>query len=392
MGLFKRKKKQTLEQVSAELNAQETAQEDAGKKNGSYVLDRCEQILEHAREIDDSKKEYYILTSYLNDIEIIENLSPDEANELQKAAESVTQLSDARDKFLSTTKGISDSQFQMIQLLEDEIPDAVHRMRENENYQTAVKRDMQYLEGEKQELEIRKIKCRRELKTLRHAACLLLAAVATVGALLVVLSLGWEFDTKYAWIATIAVAVAGAAAILIRQMNDRSTLRRADVNINYAISLLNKAKIKYVNITNAVDYAREKYHVRDARDLSYQWDRYQEMVREQERYRQTNEDLKYYYDALVGHLKKCRLYDARIWLEQPRALIEPREMVEIKHNLLVRRQKVRSKIAYNLEMVKKERGEIITMLRTHPEDSAQVLEMLQNIDDMSGLSADAGAG
>ncbi len=192
-------------------------------------------------------------------------------------------------------------------------------------------------------------------------------------------------ELRYAWTGTIGVAVLGAAAIILQLENGRQDIRQADVNINYAITLLNKVKIKYVNITNAVDYTREKYHVRDSRELENQWDLYRESVREQEKYRQTNEDLNYYYDKLVRMLKKCELYDSRVWIEQPLALVEPREMVELKHNLLVRRQKLREKIGQNLEIVKKERKEIDRVLRGRTEQSEGLREMVASIDQMAGL-------
>lgn len=386
MGLLKRRQdRKKLQKVmeDVQIGEQDLKNMDA-KQAGGYVLDRCEQVLQNAREIDDGKKEYHIITAYLNDIETIENLPPDKKAEIERAAENVTRLNIARDQFLNTSRKISDTQFQMFQRQEDEIPDAVRRLRENENYQMTIRRDMQYLEGEKQEWEIQKSDRRRERKLLQRVSYILLTVVLTIAILLLVLSFGFDYNTRYIWIATTAVSFLAAAFILLRLETGRRDIRQAEVNINYAITLLNKVKIKYVNIKNAVDYTCEKYHVRDSRELSYQWDMYQEAVREQEKYRQTNEDLKYYYDSLVGLLQKCRLYDARVWIEQPQALVEPKEMVEIKHDLLVRRQKLRSKIAYNLEMVKNGRKEIDTMLQTHKEDSPQLREMLASIDRIAG--------
>jgi hypothetical protein len=141
-----------------------------------------------------------------------------------------------------------------------------------------------------------------------------------------------------------------------------------------------------VNITNAVDYGRDRFHVRDSREFEYQWEMYQDAMREQEKYRKTNEDLNYYYDKLVNLLKKCDLYDSRVWIEQPQALTDQKEMVEIKHNLLVRRQKLRTKIASNLEIVKRGRAEIDRMLKASGEPvNVQLLEMIRTIDKMAEL-------
>lgn len=386
MGFFKRRKDQKmLQQVLDDVQSQESLEQIVSNDPGSRIADRCDQIMENAREIDDGKKEYYIVTSYLNDIELIENLAPDQSEEIKKAADYVAKLNQARDQFLNTSKRISDAQFQMIQRMEDDIPDAVRNLRANEEYQTKVKRDMQYLEGEKQEWEILKKERRKQRRMLRKSSFLLLFAVATAAVLWLILSFGFDYDMRYAWIATIFIAALGAAGIVLQLENGRRDIQQAEVNINYAIVLLNKVKIKYVNITNAVDYVCDKYHVRDSKEFAYQWDLYQEAVREQEKYRKTNEDLNYYYDKLVKLLKKCELYDSKVWIEQPQALVDSKEMVEIKHNLLVRRQKLRSKIAYNLDIVKKGRSEINAMLKNYEVKNPALVEKIVTIDQLSGL-------
>ncbi|MDE7310917.1 MAG: hypothetical protein K2N87_04730 [Eubacterium sp.] len=389
MGFFKRRKDRAgLEKVMEDVKVSGGLEELSANPSGSALIDRCEKVMQNAREIDDGKKEYYIVTSYLNDIELIENLAPDQAEEIRKAADYVAKLNQARDQFLNTSKRISDAQFQMMQRQEEQIPDAIKNLRVNEEYQATVKRDMQYLEGEKQEWEILKKDCRRSRTRMRKASFMLLFAAASAAALLLVLSMGFEYDLRYAWIGVITAALLGAAYIVFRLESSRRDILQAETNINYAIILLNKVKIKYVNITNAVDYGRDRFHVRDSREFEYQWEMYQNAMREQEKYRKTNEDLNYYYDKLVGLLKKCELYDSRVWIEQPQALVEQKEMVEIKHNLLVRRQKLRSKIAYNLDIVKKERGEIDRLMKSSGEgENVQLLDLIRSIDKLAGMES-----
>lgn len=391
MGFFKRRKdREALEKVMEDVQVPGGLEQLSQNASDSMVLDRCEKIMQNAREIDDGKKEYYIVTSYLNDIELIGNLAPDQAQEIQKAADYVAKLNQSRDQFLNTSKRISDAQFKMIQSQEEQIPDAIKNLRTNEEYQATVKRDMQYLEGEKQEWEILKRENRRVRKRLRKASFMLLFAAATAAVLMLVLSMGFDYDLQYAWIAVLTAAFLGAAYIVFRLESSRREIRQAEVNINYAILLLNKVKIKYVNITNAVDYGRERYHVRDSREFEYQWEMYQNAMREQEKYRKTNEDLNYYYEKLVRLLKKCELYDSRVWIEQPQALVDQKEMVEIRHDLLVRRQKLRARIALNLDIVKKERSEIIKVLKNNKEArTVQVLEMIRSIDKLAGLGENA---
>jgi len=386
MGFFKRRRDQKkLEKVLEDVQISGGLEQLNHQGQAGSIQERCERVMENAREIDDGKKEYYIVTSYLNDIELLENLAPDQAEEIHKAADYVAKLNLARDQFLNTSKKISDAQFQMIQRQEEQIPDAIKNLRANEEYQAVVKRDMQYLEGEKQEWEIQKKDLRRLRRRMRRNSCLLLFGAATAAVLLLVLAIGFSYELRYAWMGVIAASLFGAAYIVLRLESSRRDMQQAEVNINYAITLLNKVKIKYVNITNAVDYVHEKYHVRDSREFEYQWDLYQEAMREQEKYRKTNEDLNYYYEKLVRLLRKCKLYDSRVWIEQPQALVEQKEMVEIKHNLLVRRQKLRSRIAYNLDIVKKERQEIDRMMKNYRKNDPALLSLINSIDKMAGM-------
>ncbi len=386
MGFFKRRRDQKkLEKVLEDVQISGGLEQLNHQGQAGSIQERCERVMENAREIDDGKKEYYIVTSYLNDIELLENLAPDQAEEIHKAADYVAKLNLARDQFLNTSKKISDAQFQMIQRQEEQIPDAIKNLRANEEYQAVVKRDMQYLEGEKQEWEIQKKDLRRLRRRMRRDSFLLLFGAATAAVLLLVLTIGFSYELRYAWMGVIAASLFGAAYIVLRLESSRRDMQQAEVNINYAITLLNKVKIKYVNITNAVDYVHEKYHVRDSREFEYQWDLYQEAMREQEKYRKTNEDLNYYYEKLVRLLRKCKLYDSRVWIEQPQALVEQKEMVEIKHNLLVRRQKLRSRIAYNLDIVKKERQEIDRMMKNYRKNDPALLSLINSIDKMAGM-------
>ena len=60
-------------------------------------------------------------------------------------------------------------------------------------------------------------------------------------------------------------------------------------------------------------------------------------------------------------------------------------MVEIKHNLLVRSQKLRSRIAYKLDIVKKERQEIDRMMKNYRKNDPALLSLINSIDKMAGM-------
>ena len=130
-----------------------------------------------------------------------------------------------------------------------------------------------------------------------------------------------------------------------------------------------------------MDYAREKYHVKNAYEFNYYWEQYLNEVREREKFQQANEDLAYFSEKLVRLLNRYRLYDAGVWVNQASALLDKKEMVEVKHNLIVRRQKLRSRIESNAENIKNRREEIDRILRREKIDSPQIRQIIDSIDE-----------
>lgn len=350
---------------------------------GHDVLDHCEQIIELARELGEEKKEYQIVTSYLKDLEFLTELPEEQKAPIRDAAENVLKLNNERDQYLNMSKKISDAQYVMLEQMEEDIPDVVQRMRENEAYQSTIKQDMAYLEGEKMQWTLLRSELFHEKYVLRIASCIVFSAFFLLMILLFILQAGFSIDVTWGWIVLATAATGGGFFIFVRYQNADAGIARAELNANHAISLLNRTKIKYVNITNAVDYACEKYHVKNARDLEYQWEQYMEEVRRKERYMRMNDDLGYYCGKLFRLLDEYRLYDAKAWVEQPIVLVNPGEMSEMKHNLLVRRQKLRARIQYNSDVVEQERAQIDRLMELHPEYEAEIRGIVESVDQLS---------
>ena len=183
----------------------------------------------------------------------------------------------------------------------------------------------------------------------------------------------------HGWYLFFVTAVAVCADYLKMLHND-SEIKLAERSANKAILLLNKVKFKYVNITNAIDYACEKYHVRRASELNQLWQYYMDAVREREKYQRTNEDLEYFNGRLVRALNQYQLYDAQVWITQAAALIDPKEMVEVKHGLILRRQKLRDRMEYNVEEMKNQREEALKLSSKAGSMKPQIDEIINAID------------
>ena len=147
MGLFRKRKKPKYVEEILEFDGSAPKLQPGKEDRKSIVMDYGQQIMDAARNLEEAKREYKVLTSYLKDIETIENMPEKDFAEIRDTAQSIVMLNQSRDAYLNKSQTISEAQFEQMEQLEDEIPDIIKRLQENESYQTLVKRDMQYLEG-----------------------------------------------------------------------------------------------------------------------------------------------------------------------------------------------------------------------------------------------------
>lgn len=386
MFFWKRNKKEkNFEKKFEELDTTVLSERDYkdAKKIEQYVVERLEQMIEVTKEIEDEKSEYRMVTAYLNDIQLLEELPEEEHKVIEDVAVNVIQLNKARTEFLNSAKKLSDAQFSQIQQDEKEIPSAIKRLSSNEMYCDTLKKDMKYLEREKSEWILRREYLEHQQKGLKNLLYIAVGIAATAAVVLGILQVAMGIDSYYAWLILVFLTAVSVCSIYLKIQSDLSEMATAERSINRAITLLNKVKIKYVNIANAVDYACEKYHVRGAAELNQFWEYYMEAVREQEKYQRTNEDLEYFNGRLVRLLSKYKLYDAQVWVTQAIALIDAKEMVEVKHGLINRRQKLRARLEYNLGVVKEQKQEAEKLLDKVGDMRPKVEEILFAIDKLS---------
>ena len=353
--------------IVKELNLSDAAQ---AKK---YVVDLCKQMIQASKDIEDSKSEYQLVTNYLTDIQILEDLTDAERKPILECATQVAKLEKQRTDFLKTKRRLTDTQFAQMQEEEENLPGVIRRLKANEAY----------LEGKKLEWSMQRSDSAKVQKVTRTAACYLLAVFITLFAFVGILS--WYLNRDLQLVFTIMgfAAVGAGAFILIRYQDSTREIRQADVNRNQAITLENRVKIRYVNTKNAVDFICEKYHVRNAKELEFLYGQYQEEAREKETFRKTSDDLDYYTQNLLQYLTRLRMYDTRVWLTHANALVDSREMVELKHELLTRRQKLRARMEYSVGSIHEMKGEALKNMSKLGNNAYQLEQIIRKIEAMN---------
>ena len=103
---------------------------------------------------------------------------------------------------------------------------------------------------------------------------------------------------------------------------------------------------------------------------------------ERRKFRRTELELDLYQTELMEHLKQYNITEPRRWLNQALAIIEPKEMVEIRHELIVRRQSLRKRMDYNKDVAGSARDEIMDVVTKYPEYADEIQGMVDRYEKM----------
>lgn len=361
--LFKRKRRaETLvaeEQVEeeifkrsdlVEIEKEPFNQADPEQK-AEYILRMQEQIQETERECEDIKFEYGQVTSHLKDIQLIDMALPEDKEVLTDIAQGIFELSQERERLQGKKYKMSDIQRRAMEAHEENAVEDVAKLLEQEAYFTQIKNDLRQLSAEKNSLKWEKkeiVARQRTLHTLTKCLAVILIA------LFVLMACVWKLfqvDITVPFLSMAGFAILIAGIIIWESRRNHYNMALTDKKCSRAVALSNKVKIKYVNTIQLIEYICAKYHVRNGKELQFLYEQYQMWKREWEKQQESTRLLGEYNQILLKELGKLGVKDRDLWFYQAQALIDPREMVEVRHELNVRRQKLRERLDYNYEVI-----------------------------------------
>lgn len=346
------------------------------EERANFLGNCCDLINEAKRQRFEAKKEYEVVTSYLADIQKIDLLPAQSKKSIDDMARKVIALNQERQKMQKVQPKITMAQRLALEPYEDTILDEIHKMEEQESYLQVINSDIRYLESEKASLnfELDDIMDRDELgkKMLKVASVFIILFLI----FLFILQEVVKKNVQLPFIFTIAFGIIVIAYFYFSNRKNEYELKVAELKMNRAILLLNKVKIKYVNCTNLLDYLYEKFHVHNAQELHYHWQEYMRIVEEERRFKKTTDSIDFYTEEIVRELKLNGVSDAGIWGYQIEALVDPKEMVEVRHRLNVRRQKLRQRIDYNNSQEEMARKSLRTFRERHVAYDSETLLIL----------------
>ncbi len=346
-----------------------------------YVESLLEQIADAQKQIDTYKTEYNTVNRYLQDMEDMDQIAGEDREGLQEHAKAIHLLELDKHKYEEKKHRLSDADFAKMERLEDDTDEAVKKLREAEEYQQAIRSDLTRLENEKQACLYRKQEAGVAMENLRGMALICTVALFACMGMLLFMQFVLEMKTQIGYILTAAVAAIALTAIYMKYLEAAGEKRRSSASLNKVILLQNRVKIRYVNNTNLLEYLYMKFEIKSAKDLATMWEQYLSEKEERERIKETMKELSFSQDQLVRILRRYHLHDPLIWLHQTEAILDSKEMVEVRHALIMRRQKLRKQMEFNTQNAERAQAQVRELVSEYPQYAKEILRMVSDYEE-----------
>ncbi len=368
MGLFSwlrgKKKKHTVPEVR-QAGVTGNVHDEEVRQN---FYKECSDFIEEAVfQSEQAKNEYGLVTTYLSDVQKIETLSGTGRAEVESAAKSLIALENERARTEKKEPGISDVQKGFFALHEREMPETITWLKGEEERQRSIEGKMKYLAGEKAVYQMEQEECLDRNEFFKKLIIGISIGVMALLGMFFLFMEKTEKDLRVPLLLTVIFALIFGMYIMLATRKNVYKMKVAEIKRNKVIEVENKIKLRFVNCTWGIEYAYEKYHTTSSMQLETMWKEYLRIRAEEERERKLDHEREVFRSSIIRELRKVGVADAGIWVMQPRALIDKNEMVEVRHNLNVRRQKLREHIDYNMKQKEKNEDAIIRFVKEHPE-------------------------
>lgn len=387
MGLFdrfltrkKNRKKDFDPEESQSIHSSERKQTlSVDSKSGriAQITDYCEVIIESMRQIEEAKAEYQLVTSYLTDMQKIDLIPKEQRENLEDAARKIINLNKERDKFQQKDTRITDKQYRLYERYEMQIPKELSVIKESERYQSNIQKDMEYLEKEKRNLlyeEEEIINRQSFLKGIAITTCVIVILLFSIFA---ALAGATEANLTIPFLLTVIMGMGSAFYIYMEARNNMNNIKLVELKQKREVMLMNKVKLKSVNNRNYLEYTYSKYMVDSYEELKTLWEEYVKLKDETRRYQSNTELLDFYNNQLIRELKKYGIADSEIWIYQPTAILDSKEMVEVRHRLNVRRQKLRERIDVNSKQKEEALKSVDFIIKSYPDCEEEAIRILR---------------
>ncbi len=346
------------------------------EQRSRYVTNCLEQIAEASKEIGYLNGEYGLVTAYLMDMEEIEALPEESRQDLNQVANRLVALEQEREQYLDRKDRMRDSDYFRMRKQEGEVQEGIEKLKEAEKYNKLVRSDLQRLARERHAYDYRRTELITLQANLRGMAIIFICALVACLLMLAALQFVFEMNTYVGYFIAVLAAAIAVTVVCVKYIDADREIVTVERAISRLIQLQNKVKIRYVNNEKLLEYLCIKYETKGADELEKCWKSYQEEKEERKQFAEAEAKTDYYQKELTRQLAQFRVSDPSRWVNQVRALLDHREMVEIRHELIVRRQALRQQLDYNNGVAQTARNEIMSVVREYPQYGVEIMDMV----------------
>ena len=346
------------------------------EQRSRYIESCLEQMEEATREIDLLTGEYSRVTAYLTDMEEIEALPEEEREEVNRMAGKLMVLEQERARYRGKKNRMNDSEYYRIRNQESEVEAGIQKLVQTEQQAGLIKQDLQRLRSERHAYAYRKAELENMMANFRGMAVIFLTALTICFLMLMVLQFAFEMNTYVGYFIAVMAAAIAVTVLFVKYIDADKELLRVEKAINKLIQLQNKVKIRYVNNSQLLDYLYIKYNTESASALQKSWKKYLQEKEERKQLAEAEAKTEYYQKQLVAKLSCYRVTDPGRWINQVSALLDKKEMVEIRHDLIVRRQALRKKMDYNNDVADTANREIMSVAEQYPMYAKEIMDVV----------------
>lgn len=342
-----------------------------------YIRESCELIRDSEKQAQQRKEEYEQVTSTLTDIQKIDRIDGQDRQDMLDLCKKIHHLLQERNQYKNRELTITEAQMRRFDRYQAELVDEIKKMYQGEIYQKAIDSDRKHLEEEKQSLYKEQDEIVYKQDTLKKMAKILAVLIGSLILLFAVLYYTMKIDMTYPYLGTLFLATVSATAIFVEANRNRRDITLTERKLGKAIGLLNRVKIKYVNNIGVLDYNCQKFGVKNAADFEEKWGEYCKTKEYERKFKNNTLQLSQANEDLQSLLEEYQVQDPQMWLVQTAAILDQREMVEIRHELNTRRQKLREQIAYNTEVKKNLLQKMDLLLADTPQAREELLAVIE---------------
>ena len=342
-----------------------------------YIRSLVEQVKNASEQMDRFAAEYNTVTETLKDMDEIESLPDGELNGLKESAEKIIEIEKERNEYFKSKSLMTDAQFRAMEQFSSSMPGAYDDLKAAEEQRKFIRDDLKKLEDEKLGFMYRNSELKNSVSNLKGMLMICFFAALICCVMLLILQFGFDMDTRVGFIIT-ALAVAVAATIIyVRYLDEDKERIKTAKSINRIILLQNTVKIRYVNNKNLLDYLYAKYNTDSAKELLKVWNLYEEEREKRDKHAENEKQLSVFQQDYMNRLKRYHISDVYMWLHNPLAVTDHKEMVEVRHSYILRRQKLRAQLDYNKKLAKEAQSELKQLIKEYPRYAGEVMDMLE---------------